>query len=189
VPGIAVQGPLFTFGGDGIGPETDSVMLFTTASGRKRPRGNDGFDAESGPIRRIPASQFGTVNAKLDKALGKMASQQEEIEHLKQKLGEVMELKKQLTEEREQLAEVMIRAAEERAHNRQQWNLLNKQWASIAKITKDMEQKISKREPPRGQPEHRVEELQTPAFQGRECGQRASPIPPRPRETAAQPEQ
>jgi hypothetical protein len=75
VPGIAVQGPLFTFGGDGIGLETDNVMLFTTASGRKRPRGKDGFDGESGPIRRILASQFGTVNAKLDKALGKMASQ------------------------------------------------------------------------------------------------------------------
>jgi hypothetical protein len=41
------------------------------------------------------------------------------------------------------------------------------------------------------QPEHRVEELRTPAFQGREGSQRAPPppIPPRPRETAAQPAQ
>jgi DNA repair exonuclease SbcCD ATPase subunit len=140
-------------------------MLSTTASGRKRPRGNDGFDRESGPIRRILASQFGAINTKLDKALGKMASQQEELEHLKQKLGEVTELKKQLTEEREQLAEERTRAAEDRAHNRQQWNLLNKQWASIMEITKDMEQKISKREPSRGQPEHREEEIQTSALE------------------------
>jgi hypothetical protein len=37
------------------------------------------------------ASQFGTINAKLDNALKKVANQQNEIDHLRKKLDEAHE--------------------------------------------------------------------------------------------------
>jgi chromosome segregation ATPase len=55
-------------------------------------------------------SQFSTVNAKLDNALKKVASQQIEINHLRKKLDEAHD------------------------YNREQWNKLAAKWASMEKL-------------------------------------------------------
>jgi hypothetical protein len=84
------RGSLFTFDGDGAG--SDQAMLFTNNRVErtlKRVKGNDGVKiVEPGPIRRIMTAQFGTINAKLDKGLQKVASQEGEIGQLKRKLDE-----------------------------------------------------------------------------------------------------
>jgi hypothetical protein len=84
------RGSLFTFDRDGAG--SDQAMLFTNNRVErtlKRVKGNDGVKiVEPGPIRRIMTAQFGTINAKLDKGLQKVASQEGEIGQLKRKLDE-----------------------------------------------------------------------------------------------------
>jgi flagellar capping protein FliD len=102
------QDPIFNFGGDGVGPNANSTMILTEGS-RKGFREDHG-DAESGPVRRLVASEFGTVNAKLDNALKKVASQQIEIDHLRKKLDEAND------------------------YNWEQWNHLAVKWASMEKL-------------------------------------------------------
>jgi flagellar capping protein FliD len=102
------QDPIFHFDGDGGVWNTSSTTIATEGS-RKRIRADNG-DAESGPVTRLVASQFSTVNAKLDTALKKMANQQIEIDHLRKKLDEAHE------------------------HNREQWNQFAAKWASMEKM-------------------------------------------------------
>jgi hypothetical protein len=79
VSGNPGQDLLFNFGGEGIRPDADIMMALTEGS-RKRVKADQW---ESGPVRPLVASQFGIVNAKLDNALKKVASQQNEIDHLR----------------------------------------------------------------------------------------------------------
>jgi chromosome segregation ATPase len=61
------------------------------------------------------ASQFSTVNAKLDNALKKVTSQQIEIYHLRKKLDEAHN------------------------YNREQWNQLTAKWASLEKLLEHLD--------------------------------------------------
>jgi hypothetical protein len=97
------QDPIFNFGGDGAGPEENIVTAFTEGS-RKRVKADQG---DAGPVRRLVVSQFGTVNAKLDNALKKVANQQHEIDHLRKKLDEAHE------------------------YNREQWSQFAAKWESM----------------------------------------------------------
>jgi hypothetical protein len=67
------------------GPNANIATALAEGS-RKRVKADQG---ESGPVRRLVASQFGTVNAKLDNALKKVASQQNEIDHKRKKHSQV----------------------------------------------------------------------------------------------------
>jgi hypothetical protein len=151
VSGNPGQDPIFNFGGDGVGPDANIVTALTEGS-RKRVKADQG---ESGPVRRLVASQFGTVNAKLDNTLKKVASQQNETDHLRQKLDEAHE------------------------YNREQRNQFAVKWASVEKLLERLDN--NREQPPRRQ-ERLWQQPQT--AHRTEGGQRDKPppIPPRPRE-------
>jgi hypothetical protein len=71
VSGNPGQDPIFNFCGDGVGPDANITITLTEGS-RKRVKADQG---ESGPVRCLVASQFSTVDVKLDNALKKVASQ------------------------------------------------------------------------------------------------------------------
>jgi hypothetical protein len=145
------QDPIFNFGGDGAGPEENIVTAFTERS-RKRVKADQG---EARPVRRLVASQFGTVNAKLDNALKKVANQQNEINHLRKNLDEAHE------------------------YNREQWSQFAAKWESMEKLLGCLDS--NKEQPPRRQ-ERLGQQPQT--AQRMEGSQRGTPppVPPRPRE-------
>jgi hypothetical protein len=130
------RGPFFTFDGDGAG--SDEAMLFTNNGAErnlKRVKGNDGVEVvEPGPIRRIMTAQFGTINAKLDKALQKVATQEEEIGQLKKKLDEANE------------------------HNREQWRQFVAKWATMETLIGSLSNKLDQH--PRTQDRQSEQEAQ-----------------------------
>jgi flagellar capping protein FliD len=117
------QDRIFNFEGDGGVPNTSSMTILGEGS-RKRSR-TDNADAESGPVRRLVASPFGTVNAKWDNTLKKVASQQNEIDHLRKKLDEAHD------------------------YNRKQWNQFAAKWASAEKQFERLDS--NREQPPRRQ--------------------------------------
>jgi hypothetical protein len=151
VSGNPGQDPIFNSGGYGVGPNANITMALTEGS-RKRVKADQG---ESGPVRCLVASQFGTVNAKLDNALKKVASQQNEISHLRKKLDEAHD------------------------YNREQWNQFVAKLASMEKLLEHLDN--NGEQSPRRQ-ERLGQQPQT--AQRTEGSQRDKPppVPPRPRE-------
>jgi hypothetical protein len=154
------RGPFFTFDGDGAG--SDEAMLFTNNEAErnlKRVKGNDGVEVvEPGPIRRIMTAQFGTINAKLDKALQKVATQEGEIGQLKKKLDEANE------------------------HNREQWRQFVAKWATMETLIGSLSNKLDQH--PRTQDRQSEQEAQRGEGSQRNQTQ-TQPVTPRPKEPAS----
>jgi hypothetical protein len=154
VSGNPGQDPICNFGGDGVGPNANIAMALTEGS-RKRVKADHG---ESGPVRCLVASQFSTVNAKLDNALKKVASQQNEIDHLRKKLDEAHD------------------------YNREQWNQFAAKWASMEKLFERLDN--NREQPPRGQERLGQQPQTAQRMEGSRRG-KPPPVPPRPREPMA----